>query len=132
MTGIFLGGTIAGPDYRELLIPLLKVPYFNPVVDNWTEADAVRENIAKQTAAINVFVITPAAIGMYSVAEMTELAITSDKPLYVMFMEVEGYSWNEHQVKSNTQIKKLLSKYNVLLFEDLPLLANALNWASVK
>lgn len=132
MTGIFLGGTIAGPDYRELLIPLLKVPYFNPVVDNWTEADAVRENIAKQAAAINVFVITPAAIGMYSVAEMTELAITSDKPLYVMFMEVEGYSWNEHQVKSNTQIKKLLSKYNVLLFEDLPLLANALNWASVK
>lgn len=132
MTGIFLGGTIAGPDYRELLIPLLKVPYFNPVVYNWTEADAVRENIAKQAAAINVFVITPAAIGMYSVAEMTELAITSDKPLYVMFMEVEGYSWNEHQVKSNTQIKKLLSKYNVLLFEDLPLLANALNWASVK
>lgn len=132
MTGIFLGGTIAGPDYRELLIPLLKVPYFNPVVDNWTEADAVRENIAKQAAAINVFVITPAAIGMYSVAEMTELAITSDKPLYVMFMEVEGYSWNEHQVKSNAQIKKLLSKYNVLLFEDLPLLANALNWASVK
>lgn len=127
---IFLGGTCAGPDYRKLLIPLLTVEYFNPVVENWTEADAVKENEAKLEASANVFVITPAAIGSYSIAELTELAITSDKPLYVMFMEVEGFTWNEHQVKSNTQIKKLLSKYDTLVFEDLELLAKAINWVN--
>lgn len=129
MSKLFLGGTCAGPDYRELLIPLLTVPYFNPVVANWTEADAVRENQEKASALANVFVITPAAIGSYSIAELTELAITSDKPLFVMFMEVEGYQWNEHQLKSNTQIKKLLSKYNTLIFEDLESLAKSANWS---
>lgn len=129
MSKLFLGGTCAGPDYRDKLIPLLTVPYFNPVVENWTEADAVRENQEKASALANVFVITPAAIGSYSIAELTELAITSDKPLFVMFMEVEGYQWNEHQLKSNTQIKKLLAKYNTLIFEDLESLAKSANWS---
>lgn len=129
MSKVFLGGTCAGPDYRELLIPLLTVPYFNPVVADWKPEDAAREERAKEEALANVFVITPAAIGMYSVAELTELAIESDKPLYVMFMEVEGYQWNEHQVKSNAQIKRLLGKYNALIFEDLELMAKAINWS---
>lgn len=129
MSKLFLGGTCAGPDYRDKLIPLLTVPYFNPVVENWTEADAVRENQEKASALANVFVITPAAIGSYSIAELTELAITSDKPLFVMFMEVEGYQWNEHQLKSNAQIKKLLAKYNTLIFEDLESLAKSANWS---
>jgi hypothetical protein len=128
MSEVFLGGTCAGPDYREQLIPLLTVPYFNPVVADWKPEDAAREDRAKEEASANVFVITPAAIGMYSVAELTELAIESEKPLFVMFMEVEGFTWNEHQLKSNAQIKKLLSKYNALIFEDLPQLAAAVNW----
>ncbi|QBJ02940.1 putative nucleoside 2-deoxyribosyltransferase [Pseudomonas phage Psa21] len=128
MSEVFLGGTCAGPDYRELLIPLLKVPYFNPVMADWKPEDAAREDRAKEEASANVFVITPAAIGMYSVAELTELAIVSDKPLFVMFMEVEGYQWNEHQLKSNQQIKKLLSKYNSLVFEDLMQMAEAINY----
>lgn len=127
---VFLGGTCAKPDYRELLIPLLTTDYFNPVVEEWTEADAIKEDEAKLNASVNVFVITPAAVGSYSIAELTELAIISDKPLYVMFMEVEGFTWNEHQVKANTQIKKLLSKYNALVFEDLSRLAKTINWTN--
>lgn len=130
MSQVFLGGTCAGPDYRELLIPLLTVPYFNPVVKDWKPEDAEREDVAKQSASINVFVITPAAVGMYSVAELTELAIQSDKPLCVMFMEIGDYVWNEHQQKSNAQIKKLLAKYNALIFEDLVSLAKAINWTA--
>jgi hypothetical protein len=130
MSEVFLGGTCAGPDYRSQLIPLLTVPYFNPVVADWKPEDAAREDRAKEEASANVFVITPAAIGMYSVAELTELAIESEKPLFVMFMEVEGFTWNEHQLKSNAQIKKLLSKYNALIFEDLPQLAAAVNWTA--
>ncbi|WDS62028.1 hypothetical protein [Pseudomonas phage D6] len=128
MSEVFLGGTCAGPDYREQLIPLLTVPYFNPVVKDWKPEDAAKEDIAKQSASINVFVITPAAVGMYSIAELTELAIQSEKPLFVMFMEVEGYTWNEHQQKSNDQIKKLLSRYKAFIFEDLAKMANVINW----
>lgn len=128
MNEVFLGGTCAGPDYRELIIPQLKVPYFNPVVLDWKPEDAAREDRAKEEASANVFVITPAAIGMYSVAELTELAINSEKPLFVMFLEIGDYQWNEHQLKSNQQIKKLLSKYNALVFEDLTQMAQAINY----
>ncbi len=34
---VFLGGTCAGPDYRNEFIPLLKCDYFNPVVTDWDE-----------------------------------------------------------------------------------------------
>ena len=34
---VFLGGTCAESTWREKLIPLLKINYFNPVVDDWTE-----------------------------------------------------------------------------------------------
>lgn len=132
MSEVFLGGTCAGPDYRAQLIPLLTVPYFNPVVADWKPEDAAREDRAKEEASANVFVITPAAIGMYSVAELTELAIESEKPLFVMFMEVEGFTWNEHQLKSNAQIKKLLSKYNALIFEDLQQMATTVNYTVSK
>jgi hypothetical protein len=132
MNEVFLGGTCAGPDYRNQLIPLLTVPYFNPVVADWKPEDAAREDRAKEEASANVFVITPAAIGMYSVAELTELAIQSEKPLFVMFMEIGDLVWNEHQIKSNTQIKKLVSKYGGLIFEDLTQMAAAINYVVSK
>ncbi len=127
MSKVFLGGTCAGPDYRSELIPLLKAPYFNPVVANWTIEDATRENDAKRDASANVFVITPAAIGSYSIAEMVELAITSKKPLIFMFYEIGDFRWNEHQIKSNTQICQLLQRYGAIAVADIPSLARAIN-----
>ena len=34
---VFLGGTCAESKWRQKLIPKLKIDYFNPVVDDWTE-----------------------------------------------------------------------------------------------
>jgi hypothetical protein len=33
---VFLGGTCNNSKWRDILIPKLKVSYFNPVVENWT------------------------------------------------------------------------------------------------
>lgn len=110
---VFLGGTCAGPDYRKELIPMLRCDYFNPVVDNWTEADAQRENEAKLAAAINLFVLTPAMIGAYSVAELVEEAMLGKRIVKLLFLEIGDLKWNEHQRKSNVQIERLVAKYGV-------------------
>ena len=36
MVKVFLGGTCNNSTWRDTLIPLLKIDYFNPVVDDWT------------------------------------------------------------------------------------------------
>ena len=33
---VFLGGTCNGSRWREKIIPMLKIDYFNPVVPDWT------------------------------------------------------------------------------------------------
>jgi len=43
MKEVFLGGTCNGSKWRDILIPRLKISYFNPVVDNWTEEDYQKE-----------------------------------------------------------------------------------------
>ena len=37
MKKVFLGGTCAETVWREKLISMLKIDYFNPVVPDWTE-----------------------------------------------------------------------------------------------
>lgn len=37
MKKVFLGGTCNESAWREELIQMLNVDYFNPVVDDWTE-----------------------------------------------------------------------------------------------
>ena len=36
MNKVFLGGTCNGSTWRDELIPMLNIDYFNPVVENWT------------------------------------------------------------------------------------------------
>jgi len=37
MKRVFLGGTCNNSKWRDVLIPRLKIDYFNPVVDDWNE-----------------------------------------------------------------------------------------------
>jgi len=41
---VFLGGTCNKSTWRQRLIKLLKIDYFNPVVDDWNE-EALRIDI---------------------------------------------------------------------------------------
>lgn len=59
MNKVFLGGTCADTDWRNELIPLLKVDYFNPVVDDWTPDCIHEENSQKyHFCNVHLYVIT--------------------------------------------------------------------------
>jgi hypothetical protein len=74
MPRVFLGGTCHETAWRDWLIPLLKIDYFNPVVDTWD--DAARENEEREKAECDycLFVITPHIGGLFSIAEVVDLS----------------------------------------------------------
>lgn len=72
MKKVFLGGTCAETVWRQKLIPMLKIDYFNPVVDDWTEDCMAEEIRQRETCDFCLYVITPSMQGVYSIAEVVD------------------------------------------------------------
>ncbi len=67
---IFLGGTCNNSTWRDELIPLLKVDYFNPVVEDWTPDCQEEERRQKdEECSTHLYVITNKIKGVFSIAE---------------------------------------------------------------
>lgn len=69
---VFLGGTCSGYRWRDILIPMLKCNYYNPIVKNWSEADRLREVHERETSDYVLYVITSGIKGVYSIAEIID------------------------------------------------------------
>ena len=124
---VFLGGTCANSTWREELIKQLHggVPFFDPQVAEWTEADAAREDACKPVAKYNVFVITGDALGTYSGWEIHEEASKDASKL--VFCTVGELP--DNQVKGINKIKKGLVKMGAIVCESLDEIADILNAA---
>lgn len=72
MKKVFLGGTCNDSKWRDALIPMLKVDYFNPVVDDWTEECYQEELKQRKECDFCLYVITPRMRGVYSIAEVID------------------------------------------------------------
>lgn len=80
MNKVFLGGTCADSTWRYELIDSIDIPYFNPVVDDWTpECQAVEEAEKEVDCNIHLYVITSAMKGVCSIAEAIESAHMTNK-----------------------------------------------------
>jgi hypothetical protein len=74
---IFLGGTCNETTWRDELISLIQVDYFNPVVDDWTEECITIEDAEKATFCnVHLYVITADMLGVYSIAEAVQSSLT--------------------------------------------------------
>jgi len=72
MSRVFLGGTCNNSVWREKLIPMLNIDYFNPVVENWTEECMIEERRQRETCDYCLYVITTSMSGVYSIAEVID------------------------------------------------------------
>ena len=70
MKKVFLGGTCNESTWRETLIKLLKIDYFNPVVEDWTEDCMAEERKQRETCDYCLYTITSQMTGTYSIAEV--------------------------------------------------------------
>lgn len=69
---VFLGGTCNESRWREALIPMLSVDYFNPVVDDWNAEAQAKELEMREACDFCLCVITPRMQGIYSIAKVVD------------------------------------------------------------
>lgn len=123
---VFLGGTCNNTTWRDELIQELKIPYFNPVVDDWTEDCIEIENDEKENhCGIHLYVITPEMVGTYSIAEAVQSSNSENK--LTCFCLLDRDKFDEKVLKSLIATKELLSNNGARIFYDLRELADYLN-----
>ncbi len=131
---VFLGGTTAkGTNWREKLIPILEIDYFNPVVDDWDEKAYKKELQKRKTCDIILYILSPLMEGGYSIAEVTDDSNKRPEKTILCILEKDGegeYSkkrWTKSQEKSNEAIKKLVEKNGAFVLDDLEEVAEIIN-----
>lgn len=125
---VFLGGTCNESTWRDRLIPLLKIAYFNPVVDDWDEAAQARELREREECDICLYVITPKKTGDYAIAEVVDDAHRRPSKTVFCFLETdEAKRFTQAQIKHLRQVGHLIERTGaawIRHFDDLPWLLN--------
>ena len=129
MKKVFLGGTCNESEWRNYLIKLLTIDYFNPVVDDWTEECMAEERKQREICDYCLYTITPKMTGVYSIAEVID--DSNKRPEKTIFCllnyENNGDSFDNSQLKSLNQVGKMVERNGGKYFKDLYEVANYLN-----
>lgn len=104
MKKVFLGGTCNGSKWRDELIPMLDIDYFNPVVADWNEGCYQEELRQREICDYCLYVITPRMTGVYSIAEVID--DSNKRPNKTLFCVLKSdikyrldIRWNEETEK---------------------------------
>jgi len=123
MHKVFLGGTCAETTWREELIRNIQIPYYNPVVEDWTPECQEKEEYAKAVACnVHLYVITKEMIGVFSIAEAIESACTQMKQT-ILHVIPDGFS--APQIKSLTAVVDMVNKHGGMGYVDSDLMRTA-------
>lgn len=127
-TTVFLGGTCNNSTWRDKLIPLLKIDYFNPVVDDWTPECQDEEIRQRESCDYCLYTITPKMTGVYSIAEVVDDSNKrSEKTILCVLDEDNESSFSETQIKSLKQVKEMVKNNGANVFDSLEDIASFLN-----
>jgi hypothetical protein len=119
---VFLGGTCAGRNWRDELIPHLQVDYFNPVVSDWTKEAEENEYLEKQSSGIHLYVITSGLKGVFSIAEVMDSALTPGK-ISILHVVPDGFDMK--MLRSLEATVNLLKARGSIAYIDNDLLRSA-------
>ena len=142
---VFLGGTCNESKWREALIPLLKIDYFNPVVEDWTPECQEEERKQRAECDFVLYVIAPLMMGVYSIAEVIDdsnkrpektifCLLESDfsqDPMYLRGME-HKVEFTKGQLKSLRQVFEMVNRNGGISFNGLDEVAKYINWKVTK
>lgn len=116
MKKVFLGGTCNESNWRNELIKMLDIDYFNPVVDDWTEECYQEELRQREICDYCLYVITPRMTGVYSIAEVVDDSNKRPEKTIFCLLTIDknpalNYTTDintpEHIFFSNAQLKSL-------------------------
>ena len=107
---VFLGGTCNESTWREELISLLEVDYFNPVVEDWTEECYIEELKQRKECDYCLYVITPKMTGVYSIAEVVDDSNKRpDKTVLCILNNRDGKEFTASQTKGALMTQKMVA-----------------------
>jgi hypothetical protein len=108
---------------------MLKIDYFNPVVDDWTPECQAEEIEQRAKCDFLLYVITPRMTGVYSIAELIHDSCRNPaKTLFCIVPEDLGVAeFKEGQLKSLMMVAKMVEQCGAKVFDDLQSVANYLN-----
>jgi len=125
---MFLGGTCNESTWRERLIEMLDIDYFNPVVENWTEECMAEEIRQRETCDFCLYVLTPKMTGVYSIAEVVDDSNKRPKKTVFCWLDADDdKTFETHQSKSMKQVAKMVEKNGATARKSLQEVADFLN-----
>ncbi len=127
-TKVFLGGTCNNSAWRNELIPMLKIDYFNPVVENWTPECMIEEIKQRETCDFCLYIITPEMEGVYSIAEVVD--DSNKRPTKTIFCLIQIYGdkeFSKTQIKSLDAVGKMIVRNGAEYLTSLKIVAEYLN-----
>jgi hypothetical protein len=109
-------------------MPKLKIPYYNPIVEQWTDEVQQREEEEREKATISVYVITPKLKGFFSIAEVVYDSFDKDRKTFYCYLEEDdGIKFEEFQIRSLQAIGNMVTRIGGIWVKDLDELAEKLN-----
>lgn len=109
---VFLGGTCNGSEWRDRLIPMLNIDWFNPVVPDWTPECMEEEIRQRESCDYCLYTITPRMSGVYSIAEVVDDSNKRPQRTILCILEEDGeYAFDSGQMRSLKQVEKMV-KFN--------------------
>jgi hypothetical protein len=130
MKKVFLGGTCANSKWRDKLIPMLNIDYFNPVVSNWNDEARRKEIYERENDDFVLYVLTR-TWSTYSIAEVVDDSNKRpDKTICCIFNEnlPNGkLAMSSQDLKHLDQVGKLIERNGAKYFKNLEEVAEYLN-----
>ena len=117
---VFLGGTCNESDWRNRIIPMLEVGFFNPVVDDWTPDCMAEELRQREECDVCLYVITPKMTGVYSVAEVID--DSNKRPARTVFVRLRDdgdEKFTDGQWKSLGAVAQMVERNGGTAFDSL-------------
>ena len=125
---VFLGGTCNDSNWRDELIEMLEIDYFNPVVEDWTPECMKEEEKQRKNCDFCLYVLTPKMTGVYSVAEVVDDSNKRpEKTILCILEEDDKDKFDEHQMKSMGQVLKMVEENGGKAVKSLKSIATYLN-----
>ncbi len=128
MIKVFLGGTANKSNWRDYIIPKLKINYFNPIVDDWNEKAYKKELHERANCDFCLYVITPKMTGVYSIAEVIDDSNKRpDKTLFCVLTKDGKDRFTDAQKKSLEAVGKMVEGNGAKWFKSLNKMIEFLN-----
>lgn len=127
MKRVFLGGTCMNSNWRNKLISMLHIDYYNPVVSDWTEECYKHELRERENCDYCLYVITPYMHGVYSIAEVIDDSNKRPNKTVFAFINEDDKKFDKGQIKSLEKVGVMVERNGGKYFTSLESVANWLN-----